>query len=162
MSDIWLICFKSSDIKCQFLTFKVNFLSESFSLVFIDEYQVRGMFFVVDMFFENNHAYFSIAWYREDVEYLPVCYTHTSMCSGQSVQKILTTFSRNNEEFQKMYCIFKIPIVLSEIVYLLITYLYYKFEIWRLKIIPLEPEKLPLEVGLPWEVKPRGGPTFWP
>ena len=48
-----------------------------------------------------------------------------------------------------MYCIFKIPIVLSEIVYLLITYLYYKFEIWRLKIIPLEPEKLPLEVGLP-------------
>jgi hypothetical protein len=28
--------------------------------------------------------------------------------------------------------------------------------------VPLEPEKLQLEVGPPWEVDPRGGPPFWP
>ena len=40
--------------KCQFLTFKVNFLcqklSESFQIFFIEEYHFRGMFFVIDIF----------------------------------------------------------------------------------------------------------------
>jgi len=40
--------------KCQNLTFKVNFLcqklSELFSIVFIEEYQFRSTFFVIDIF----------------------------------------------------------------------------------------------------------------
>ena len=46
---------KSADKKCQFLTFKVNFLcqklSESFSIFFfIEEYQFRGTIFVIGIF----------------------------------------------------------------------------------------------------------------
>ena len=65
---------------CQFLTFKVSFLrqkiSESFSIFFfIEEYKFRGTFFVIDIFWKlqflkhfvyQNHAYFSIAWFRVD------------------------------------------------------------------------------------------------
>ena len=69
--------------KYQFLTFKFIFffyvkkypnLSQFF---FIEEYQFRGMSFVVDIFWKfqfskhflyQNHAYLLIAWFRADVD----------------------------------------------------------------------------------------------
>ena len=59
MIEFWELGWWGGVKKCQNLTFKVNFLrqksSESFSIFFIEEYQFRSAFFVIDIFW---HIFF--------------------------------------------------------------------------------------------------------
>ena len=72
-----------------------------FRIFFIEEYQIRGMFFHIDIFWHLqfpkhlvywNHAYFLIAWFRTDVDliknsFMKKCYSLLKSC--HLIRKIL-------------------------------------------------------------------------
>ena len=72
---------------CQFLTFKVNFLSQNYlnlsNFFFIEEYQFKGTFLVIDIFWKLqslNHFIFSefctlIEKLRELIQFFPILFS---------------------------------------------------------------------------------------